>query len=66
MSICHCLISGVEKENEEKLGFVPGLNLIKKAFRYQLKDNDISHLMDMSDFFKKNQELCVSDVTSNF
>lgn len=27
------------------------------------KDNDINHLMDMADFFKKNGHLCVSDVT---
>lgn len=61
MSICHCMISQEEKENEEK-GI--GLGMIKKAFRYQLKDNDISHLMEMSDFFKKNPDLCVSDITN--
>lgn len=42
------MISAQEKENE-KQGI--GLGLIKKALRYQLKENDISHLMDMSDFF---------------
>ena len=35
MSICHCLISGSEKEDEK---IVKGINIgiIKKAFKYQL------------------------------
>lgn len=38
MSICHCLISGYEKEIEDGKGFIKGLNIgvIKKAIRYQL------------------------------
>lgn len=30
------------------------------------KDNDINHLMDMAEFYKKHENLCVSDVTSKF
>ena len=32
---------------------------------YSRKDNDINHLMDMAEFYKKNEELCVTDITSN-
>ncbi len=27
------------------------------------KENDVDHLMDMAEFYKRNEHLCVSDVT---
>lgn len=35
-----------------------------RSLTYQLKENDIYHIMDMAAFFKKNSHLCVSDVTN--
>lgn len=27
------------------------------------KNNDVNHIMDMADFFRRNEHLCVSDIT---
>ena len=29
------------------------------------RDNDLNVIMDMAEFYKKNENLCVSDITSN-
>jgi hypothetical protein len=40
------------------------INFAKKALTYQLKDNDINHIIDMADFYKQFEDICASDVTS--
>ena len=73
MSICHCMISGLDLEDGKTTIKGLKIGMIKKAFKYKLydlskynlysKDNDLNHIMDMSDFFARNKEICVSDVT---
>ena len=29
------------------------------------KDNDVNHIIDMAEFFKKFEDICATDVTSN-
>lgn len=66
MSICNCLITAQHHEDERKSHGL-GVNLfnVVKGFTYQLShsDNEIIHIMDMADFYKKNPDMCVSDVT---
>ncbi|KEJ82501.1 1-phosphatidylinositol-4-phosphate 5-kinase [Oxytricha trifallax] len=66
MSVSHCQISGYEKELKVGQGLIKGVNIgvIKKTFRYQLGSGDVNHIMEMSEIYKKNQDLCVTDVTS--
>ena len=39
------------------------INFTKKALTYQLKDNDINHIINIDDFYKQNEEICASDMT---
>ena len=65
MSICHCLIYATEQEEHDKnLGLGKGIMNAVRGLTYQLKDEDIYHIVDMASFFKKNPHMCVSDVTN--
>lgn len=66
MSICNCLITA-QKQEEENNAHGLGANLLNavKGFTFQLDhtDDEIIHIMDMADFYRRNSQLCVSDVT---
>eukprot|EP00347_Sterkiella_histriomuscorum_P012117 403369830 len=65
MSICECLLMKQKVQNQNVVGVVGGiLKLAKAALTYQLQDNDINYIMDIADFFQKNQDLCVADITN--
>lgn len=65
MSICQCLIQ--TKKQTNVVGIMGGLiKFAQKALTYQLKDNDINHIIDMAEFYKKYEDLCATDVTSKF
>lgn len=42
------------------------INFAQKAITYQLKDDDVNHLIDMADYFSKNEDICATDVTSKY
>eukprot|EP00347_Sterkiella_histriomuscorum_P002290 403368723 len=65
MSICECLLMKQKVQNQNVVGVVGGiLKLAQAALTYQLQDNDINYIMDIADFFQKNQDLCVADITN--
>lgn len=36
---------------------------VANLLTYQLKDNDINHIMDIAEFYEKHENLCVQDIT---
>jgi len=45
-------------------GVVSNLKHFAKVLTYQLKDNDVNHVIDLAEFYKTYPEYCVSDITS--
>lgn len=65
MSICNCIHASKKPETTANVaGVMSGLVKFAKVLTYQLKDNDVNHIMDIADFYRLHPELCVSDITS--
>lgn len=40
------------------------IKLAQKAITYQLMDADVKHIMDMAEYYRLNEGICATDVTS--
>lgn len=66
ISVCNSVMLLKKPENQSNVaaGVVSNLMRFAKVLTYQLKDNDVNHVIDLANFYKSHPDLCVSDITS--